>query len=91
MIRIKQNLSLKICFDLNWKCNCNNNYKCNCSFVPSETPHVILTWDQEGTDLDLHVVDPNGYDINCACQLMTRSIVSQGFVTTSSIETTDHW
>jgi uncharacterized protein YfaP (DUF2135 family) len=41
----------------------NNNCECNCAFALSETPHVILTWDQIGTDLDLHVIDPNGEEI----------------------------
>jgi uncharacterized protein YfaP (DUF2135 family) len=50
-----------------------NSCECNCSFALSETPHVILTWDQIGTDLDLHVIDPNGEEI-----YYTRSLSSSG-------------
>ncbi len=32
-------------------------------FAVLETPHILLRWDQIGTDLDLHVVDPNGEEI----------------------------
>jgi uncharacterized protein YfaP (DUF2135 family) len=49
------------------------NCTCNCSFALSETPHVFLTWDQIGTDLDLHVVDPNGEEI-----YYSRSLSSSG-------------
>jgi hypothetical protein len=37
----------------------SNNCACNCSFALTEKPHVILTWDQIVTDLDLNVIDPN--------------------------------
>jgi hypothetical protein len=40
-----------------------NNCECNCSFAQSETPHIILTWDDILSDLDLYVVDPNGEEI----------------------------
>ena len=41
-----------------------NNCECNCSFALYKTPHFILTWDQIGADLDLHVIDPNGEEIS---------------------------
>jgi hypothetical protein len=40
-----------------------NDCECNCLFAIHETPHVILTWDEEGTDLDLYVIDPYGTEI----------------------------
>jgi hypothetical protein len=45
-----------------------NNCECNCSFALSETPHIILTWDELDTDLDLYVVDPNGEEISYSHQ-----------------------
>ena len=46
-------------------CGFSNYYSCdcNCPFNLAETPNVVLTWDEIGTDLDLHVIDPNGEEI----------------------------
>ena len=37
---------------------------CNCLFTFSNTPTIILTWNETNTDLDLHVIDPNGEEIS---------------------------
>jgi uncharacterized protein YfaP (DUF2135 family) len=55
--------TIKLCPNQCWcgySYNYINNCECNCSFALSETPHVFLTWDKIGSDLDLYVVDPNG-------------------------------
>jgi hypothetical protein len=51
--------------------NSNSNCSCECSFAVLETPHILLRWDQIGTDLDLHVVDPNEVEINVLYQSWT--------------------
>jgi hypothetical protein len=58
-------------------CGYSNNYinncKCDCSFALSETPHIILTWDKIASDLDLHVLDPNGEEISFSVSHTTSS------------------
>ena len=51
------------CWCQNSKYYSFNDCNCDCLLTLSNTPNIILTWHQTQTDLDLHVIDPNGEEI----------------------------